>query len=103
MDPPARPHVGDPQAMHDLAGELARAADKVATSARGFVARAESIDFEGAAATRFRASMVTQRSRADSVATRALELSQQLRRAAEIAHAQIREWERRQTLYQDDR
>lgn len=102
MDPLTPPNFGDPSAMHELAGELGRAADKIATSARGFSERAESLDFEGPAATRFRASMITQRRVADHAANRALDLSELLRRAAERAHAEIREWERIQALLREE-
>lgn len=87
--------------MEALAGRLALHADEIATAARGFSARAESLDFMGPAATRFRASIEAQRTRSEATAERVLEMSQALRRAAETARLQIADWERLQASQRD--
>jgi len=80
--------------MDALASDLIRTAGDIASAADGFTARAQSIDFLGPAATRFRASVTVQRRRSQNAAARAMELGHLLRRAAEDARSQLAAWER---------
>ncbi len=88
------PHVGVPSVMDELADRLVRDAGDIGSAANGFLARAESIDFLGPAATRFRAAITQHHATATNVTDRAVALAQTLRRAAEHARLELAAWER---------
>lgn len=91
-----QPYFGDPVAMDYLAAQLFTRAEDIAGAARGLGHRADTIDFEGPAATEFRVAVDAETALARELAQRTIEIAHQLRRASATARMQIDEWNRAQ-------